>query len=192
MDYVRLVVDISHAVEEGSSLFLMRRDHGSLVPYIRSLVLALPGNHTMQLASEASRWRRKLELWKMAKATPGGTMVSSSSWFATVLYDKISLKMMFVHTVVLCSWKLIVASKNSVASRLYFTATQAQEPKLPDPILGAALQSEYTSKYTTKADATKINQKFLWSAYFAQKKTRTSKQVRNIKSSNEGNGDHFR
>ena len=56
---------------------------------------------------------------------------------------------------------------------------QAKEPNLPDPILGAALQSDYTSKYTTKADATKINHKFLWSAYFAGKQTRTAKQVKN-------------
>lgn len=76
MDYVRLIVDMSHVVEDGSSLFLLRRDHGSLVPYIRSLIMALPGNHTMQLASEASRWRRKVQLWKMAKESPGGTTVS--------------------------------------------------------------------------------------------------------------------
>ena len=77
MDYIRLVVDLSHAVQKGSSLFLLRRDHGSLVPYIRSLMMALPGNHTMQLASEASRWKRKVQLWQMAKDSPGGTTVSS-------------------------------------------------------------------------------------------------------------------
>ena len=43
----------------------------------------------------------------------------------------------------------------------------------PDSILAAALQSEYTSKYTTKADATKINFTLLKTAFIVNKGVKT-------------------
>jgi hypothetical protein len=70
------------------------------------------------------------------------------------------------------------SSQLSTLDHFVCFSCQAERPNLPDPVLGAALQSEYTSKYTTKADATKVNFRFLWSAYFAGRQTRTPEQVR--------------
>ena len=66
MDYIRMLVSISHKLKDGHSLILLKRDHCKLVPYIRSLMMACPGNHTMTLTCDASRWRRKYEIWKRA------------------------------------------------------------------------------------------------------------------------------
>ena len=57
------------------------------------------------------------------------------------------------------------------------TTMQAEEPKTPHPILASALQSEYTSKYTTKADATKINHRIILTAWLVYKETKTPQQV---------------
>jgi hypothetical protein len=61
MDYMRLLVPQSQLLP-GRELVLLRRDRGDLVPYIRSLMLAAPGNHTMQLSVEVSRWLRQQRL----------------------------------------------------------------------------------------------------------------------------------
>lgn len=55
---------------------------------------------------------------------------------------------------------------------------QAIEPMMPHPILASALQSEYTSKYTTKADATKINHRIILTAWLLSKATKTDQQVK--------------
>jgi len=65
MDYPRLLLLIS--IIDKTGMFLLKRDLGSIVPYIRALVLASPCNHTMSLASEASRWVREHHLWSEAK-----------------------------------------------------------------------------------------------------------------------------
>jgi len=65
MDYARLLLIIS--IIDKTGMFLLKRDHGTIVPYIKALVLASPCNHTMSLASEASRWVRQHYLWSEAK-----------------------------------------------------------------------------------------------------------------------------
>ena len=48
---------------------------------------------------------------------------------------------------------------------------------MPDPIVGAALQSEYTTKYTTKPELSKINTATIMSAYLISRATKTAQQV---------------
>jgi hypothetical protein len=76
MDYIRLLVSISHVLPDGNSL-LLRRTQGNLVPYLRALMMACPSNHTMQLTCEASRWRRQYHLWQKAVAA-GDTQVCTT------------------------------------------------------------------------------------------------------------------
>jgi hypothetical protein len=76
MEYLRLLISMSHFVKEkgtdkDSVLFLLHRSQGNIVPFILALMIALPGNHTMSLTGEISRWARQIELHnRMKKANP--------------------------------------------------------------------------------------------------------------------------
>jgi hypothetical protein len=63
MGYDRLLVEITMQVATSSPTFLLKRDCGRLVPYVLGLMMACPGNHTMSLTCEESRWMRDHRLW---------------------------------------------------------------------------------------------------------------------------------
>lgn len=80
LEYRRMLVNIAHMLEDGCS-FAVRRTQGHIVPYIRALMLACPGNHTMSVFAEASRWLRQRYLWEQDH--PDADEVSSlprSAW----------------------------------------------------------------------------------------------------------------
>jgi hypothetical protein len=56
--------------------FVLRRTHGDQVGTIAALLLACPGNHTMQYTSECSRYLRELHLWRELKARRPESQVS--------------------------------------------------------------------------------------------------------------------
>ena len=62
LEYIRMLVNITHMLENDCT-FALRRTRGNIVPYIRALMLACPGNHTMSIFAEASRWLRQTYLW---------------------------------------------------------------------------------------------------------------------------------
>ena len=66
MEYIRMLVRFSHFIENGP-LFLLQRDRGNFVPYILANMMAVPGNHTMSLIGEMSRWAREVEIWEREK-----------------------------------------------------------------------------------------------------------------------------
>ena len=50
------------------STFVVRRDHGMLVPFNPAMLLAFPANHMLQLSCEGSKWLRQAMLFKDATA----------------------------------------------------------------------------------------------------------------------------
>jgi hypothetical protein len=75
MAYDRPLVPFTHA-NLTNLQFLVRRTLGHLVPYIPGLMLACPGNHTMSMTMEFSRWLREHCLWKDAQVLKQRELVS--------------------------------------------------------------------------------------------------------------------
>jgi len=62
MDFPRLLVDESYFLNDHS--FLLRRNHGKLVPFCSAWMRAIPGNHMFSLIPEQSRQVRAEYLYK--------------------------------------------------------------------------------------------------------------------------------
>lgn len=61
------------AVFPDSGVFVVKCNDPMVVPYIPSLMLAMPCNHAMYLSAEGSKWWREVWLHDLKKATAGGT-----------------------------------------------------------------------------------------------------------------------
>ena len=138
LEYIRMLVNISHVLSDDVS-FVIRRTRGNIVPYIRALMLACPGNHTMSVFVEASRWFRKRYLWR--REHPDASEVRS-----------------FLIPCMRKHFHYYKQTFDKVCDPLLFHQGSPEEPQLPEPHMAAATGTEYVSGYNFKnADSGRPN-----------------------------------
>jgi hypothetical protein len=125
MGYVRLLVGTSYVLSNGVS-FVLKRSHGDQVGTIAALLLACPGNHTMQLTSECSRHIRELHLWEEHKKKHPETKVSG--WMEHCIGFKAFLPLSCLTTTLklLSSHILLSAGKETRTSRPHRLCSSAE------------------------------------------------------------------